>query len=111
MTSDSIDFSFSNADIKNRPLAEIIYVPGLHAKLYLCEAGPYSFALITSANLYRWTAKTFEVGVIINLRGAAETILDELLDIVNRLRLSEDRIFKKRLEIKKGGQREWPTRR
>ncbi len=90
-------------DISRLPLAEVIYVPDLHAKLYLCEAGPYSFALITSANLYKWTTQTFEVGVIINLKGAAETLLDELLDIVGRLRLSENRVWKKRLDLKKGG--------
>lgn len=33
MTSDSIDFSFSNADIKNRPLAEIIYIKGSPARI------------------------------------------------------------------------------
>lgn len=57
---------------------QIVHVPGLHAKFFVCDVAPVPFALVGSANT---TAKSFtnwEVGVFIRGSGDAETFVRDL---------------------------------
>lgn len=61
----------------------------LHAKVYSCYCLPYGFAYVGSANLTGRATVAFEVGVMVDGRGAGERVVDELsrvgtVDLLNR---------------------------
>jgi len=82
---------------------EVFFVPDLHAKYYVCHTNDRSFAVVGSPNLYRWTAQSFEVGVIIESKGEGETIIVELDNVTYHLKTAFNCEVYKRLGTKKGG--------
>jgi hypothetical protein len=66
--------------------AEVFLLDDLHAKFYWCQTPRRAYALLGSANLYRWTANTYEVGVTIDARGDGEVLLSSLRDLAMELR-------------------------
>lgn len=66
--------------------AEVFLLDDLHAKFYWCQTPRRAFALLGSANLYRWTANSYEIGVTIDARGDGEILLTSLRDLAMELR-------------------------
>ncbi len=85
------------SDVAKLPLSEIIYVAGLHAKYYVCETVERSFAVIGSSNLYRWTQNSFEIGVAIESRGMAESLIADLEMVTLELKRATDKQLFKRM--------------
>lgn len=77
--------------------AEIYYVSDLHAKYYVCNAARGSFALIGSPNLYEFSRRTFEIGVVIHARGPGQTLISDLEDITVELKTSQNKKIMKRI--------------
>lgn len=66
--------------------AEVFLLDDLHAKFYWCQTPQRAFALLGSANLYRWTANSYEIGITIDARGDGEVLLASLRDLAMELR-------------------------
>jgi hypothetical protein len=66
--------------------AEVFLLDDLHAKFYWCQTPNRTFALLGSANMYRWTANSYEIGVTIDARGDGEVLLASLRDLAMELR-------------------------
>jgi hypothetical protein len=66
--------------------AEVFLLDDLHAKFYWCQTSKRAYALLGSANMYRWTANTYEIGVTIDARGEGEILLSSLRDLAMELR-------------------------
>jgi hypothetical protein len=84
------------ADAAKYTDTEIIYVPDLHAKYYVCHTASRSFAVIGSPNMYRWTRQSFEIGVAIESIGLEETLFNELDTVTYELKTAQNRcVYKK----------------
>lgn len=57
---------------------QIVYVPGLHAKFFICDVAPIPFALVASANTTAKSYSNWEVGVFVRGSGEAESFIREL---------------------------------
>lgn len=73
-------------DVLTLRQAEVFLLDDLHAKFYWCQTSTRAYALLGSANLYRWTASSFEIGVTIDARGDGEILLASLRDLSMELR-------------------------
>jgi phosphatidylserine/phosphatidylglycerophosphate/cardiolipin synthase-like enzyme len=58
--------------------ATIVLLPGLHAKVFVCEAVPVGFGMVGSANLTLRSLHNYEVGVMFDGRGVLSPLLKEL---------------------------------
>lgn len=66
LTSDFVEMNFNN---------------DLHAKFYVCECNPYSYALLSTANLTSSGIEGYEAGMMIEGRGGGEPIVVQLRDL------------------------------
>ena len=80
-------------DAKTQAFASVYYMPSLHAKFYVVCTPDRRYALLGSANMYHWSARTFEIGVVIEARGEGEILVDALEDLAIELRLSQETIL------------------
>jgi len=63
------------------PTVEMNFNHLLHAKFFVCECLPYSFALLATSNLTTPGLLGYEVGLLIEGRGGGEPIVDRLRDL------------------------------
>lgn len=66
--------------------AEIVYLPQLHAKFFICEIAPSPFALVGSANATTQSLANFELGVLVRGSGPAEGFVRDLQGLAVELR-------------------------
>ena len=71
------------------PTATVFYMPTLHAKFYVATAHDQRYALLGSANMYEWSNRSYEVGIVIDARGEGEVLVNKLEDLAIELRLSK----------------------
>ena len=76
-------------DAKDLPTASIFYMPMLHAKFYIAATSERRYALLGSANMYEWSNRTFELGVVIEARGEGEVLIDKLEHLAIELRVTQ----------------------
>ena len=76
-------------DAKQLPTASIFFMPMLHAKFYVVATSERRYALIGSANMYEWSSRSYELGVVIEARGEGEVLVDKLEHLAIDLRLTE----------------------
>ena len=76
-------------DVKNLPTASIFYMPMLHAKFYVAVTRERRYALLGSANMYEWSNRSYELGIIIEDRGEGEALLDTLEHLAIELRVTK----------------------
>ena len=79
-------------DAKTQASASIYYMPSLHAKFYVVCTAERRYALLGSANMYQWSARTFDIGVVIEARGEGEALVDALEHLAIELRLARETI-------------------
>ena len=61
-------------------------------KFYLAATSERRYALLGSANMYEWSRRSFELGVIIESRGEGETLMDQLEELAIELRVTKHTI-------------------
>lgn len=66
------------AALKETGCASIVFVEGLHTKLYCAETKMGSFALLGSANLTQQSLFNREIGVLLRASGAGGSIVRQL---------------------------------
>ena len=66
------------SDAKELPTASIFYLPTLHAKFYVATTKERRYALLGSANMYTWSNRSYELGIVIEARGEGEVLVDTL---------------------------------
>ena len=76
-------------DAKELPTASIFYMAMLHAKFYLAATSERRYALLGSANMYEWSNRSYEMGVVIESRGEGETLVDRLEELAIELRVTK----------------------
>ena len=76
-------------DVKELPTASIFYMPMLHAKFYVAATSERRYALLGSANMYEWSSRSYELGVVIEARGDGEVLVDKLEQLAIELRVTE----------------------
>ncbi len=76
-------------DVKEMPTASIFYMPTLHAKFYVVETKERRYALLGSANMYEWSNRSYELGVVIEARGEGEVLIDKLESLAINLRVTQ----------------------
>tara|TARA_R110000782_G_scaffold47620_1_gene104621 strand:+ start:7768 stop:8259 length:492 start_codon:yes stop_codon:yes gene_type:complete len=76
-------------DVKEMPTASIFYMPTLHAKFYVAETKERRYALLGSANMYEWSNRSYELGVVIEARGEGEVLIDKLESLAIDLRVTQ----------------------
>lgn len=74
-------------DAKGLPTASIFYMPMLHAKFYIAETRERRYALLGSANMYKWSNRSFDLGIVIEARGDGEVLVNELEHLAIDLRV------------------------
>ena len=75
-------------DVKQVNTASIFYMPTLHAKFYVAETRERRYALLGSANMYEWSSRSYELGVVIEARGEGEVLIDQLESLAIDLRVA-----------------------
>ena len=75
-------------DVKELPTASIFYMPMLHAKFYVATTKERRYALLGSANMYEWSNRSYELGIVIEARGEGEVLVDKLEQLVIELRVT-----------------------
>lgn len=75
-------------DAKELPTASIFYMPMLHAKFYVAVTTERRYALLGSANMYEWSNRSYELGIVIEARGEGEVLVDKLEQLAIELRVS-----------------------
>ena len=76
-------------DAMELPTASIYYMPVLHAKFYIAVTSERRYALLGSANMYEWSSRSFELGVVIESRGDGELLVDTLEQLAIDLRVTQ----------------------
>ena len=79
-------------DVKEIPTASIFYSPRLHAKFYLAETKERRYALLGSANMYEWSNRSYELGIVIEARGEGQVLMDRLEALAIDLRVTQHTI-------------------
>ena len=74
-------------DARGLPTASIFYMPMLHAKFYVATTNERRYALLGSANMYEWSNRSYELGVVIEARGEGEVLVDKLEQLAIELRV------------------------
>jgi hypothetical protein len=59
-------------------VVQVLTIPDLHAKMFLCEAVPMGFGLVGSANLTAKSLTNLELGVMFDGRGLFNHLLRDL---------------------------------
>lgn len=77
-------------DVKALPTASVFYMPILHAKFYVAVTSERRYALLGSVNMYEWSRRSYELGVVIEARGEGEVLVDTLEQLAIDLRLIEE---------------------
>ena len=72
--------TFTN-DLLKMKFSKVYYLNNLHAKFYVCLTAARSYGMLGSANLYRWTKKSFEIGIVIEGKGEGEDFISTLNDL------------------------------
>ncbi len=75
-------------DAKALPKATVFYMPMLHAKFYVGITRERRYALLGSANMYEWSNRSYDLGVIIEARGDGEVLVDRLEELAIELRVT-----------------------
>lgn len=75
-------------DVKELPTASIFYMPMLHAKFYVATTNERRYALLGSANMYEWSNRSYELGIVIEARGEGEVLVDKLEQLAIDLRVT-----------------------
>ena len=75
-------------DTKKLPTASVFYMPTLHAKFYVANTKERRYALLGSANMYEWSNRSYELGIIIEARGEGEVLVDKLEELAIELRVT-----------------------
>lgn len=75
-------------DVKKLPTASIFYMSTLHAKFYVVTTNERRYALLGSANMYEWSNRSYELGVVIEARGEGEVLVDKLEQLAIELRIT-----------------------
>ena len=75
-------------DAKKLPTASVFYMPMLHAKFYVAITKERRYALLGSANMYEWSNRSYELGVVIEARGEGEVLVDKLEQLAIELRVT-----------------------
>ena len=78
-------------DICSLRNAEVFFLDDLHAKYYVCHTPRTSYAVVGSPNLYKWTARSYEIGVAIEARGHGEDFISQLDTITYDLKTTRTR--------------------
>ena len=76
-------------DVREVSTASIFYMPTLHAKFYITATKERRYALLGSANLYEWSNRSYELGVVIEARGEGEVLIDKLESLAIDLRVTQ----------------------
>ena len=76
-------------DTQELPTASVFYMPTLHAKFYLAATREQRYALLGSANMYEWSNRSYELGIIIEARGEGEVLVDKLEQLAIELRITK----------------------
>jgi len=76
-------------DVKDLPTASIFYMPILHAKFYIAATREGRYALLGSANMYQWSSRSYELGIVIEARGDGEFLVDKLEELAIDLRVTK----------------------
>ena len=76
------------ADAKALSTASIYYMPMLHAKFYVVTTSERRYAMLGSANMYKWSSRSYELGIVIEARGEGEVLVDKLEELAMELRLT-----------------------
>ena len=79
-------------DAKDVAAASVFYMPTLHAKFYVATTPNRRYALLGSANMYEWSGKTFELGVVIEAKGDGEILVNALEELAIELRVTPDTV-------------------
>ena len=79
-------------DAKELGAASVFYMPTLHAKFYVAATPDRRYALLGSANMYKWSGRTFELGVVIEAKGDGEILVDALEQLAIELRVTPETI-------------------
>lgn len=91
-------------DTRELPNASIFFMPMLHAKFYVAATTERRYALLGSANMYEWSSRSFELGVVIEARGEGEVLVDKLEELAIDLRVAHKEHPKRRRGYR------WPHR-
>lgn len=75
-------------DAKQLGTASVFFMPTLHAKFYVAITRERRYALLGSANMYEWSNRSYELGVLIEARGEGEVMVDTLEQLAIDLRLT-----------------------
>ena len=76
-------------DAKELSTASIFYMPMLHAKFYVAVTSERRYALLGSANMYEWSNRSYELGIVIEARGEGELLVDKLEQLTIELRVTQ----------------------
>ena len=76
-------------DVKDLPTASIFYMPMLHAKFYVAVTSERRYAMLGSANMYEWSNRSYELGVVIEARGEGEVLVNKLEELAIELRVTQ----------------------
>lgn len=75
-------------DTQKLPTASVFYMPTLHAKFYVVNTKERRYALLGSANMYEWSNRSYELGIIIEARGEGEVLVNQLEELAIELRVT-----------------------
>lgn len=75
-------------EAKALPRAAVYYMPTLHAKFYVGTTMERRYALLGSANMYEWSDRSYDVGILIEARGEGEVLVDKLEGLAIELRVT-----------------------
>lgn len=84
-------------ELSTIPSVEIVQLPNLHAKYFVCDMAPGPFAMVGSANATEQSLANFEVGVLVKGVGEAEGFVRELQSLSVEMRSIGRRIKRKEL--------------
>ena len=79
-------------DAQALPTSSVFYMPTLHAKFYVATTVERRYALLGSANMYEWSNRSFEVGVVMEARGDGEVLVDKLEHLAIELRVTQQTV-------------------
>lgn len=84
------------ADVCCLANSEVFFLKDLHAKYYICHTPRQSYAVVGSPNLYKWTAKSYELGIMIEACGDGEELISQLETVTLELKTADTRVIFKR---------------
>ena len=77
-------------DVRKIPTSSIFYMPTLHAKFYITTTQERRYALLGSANMYKWSSRSYDIGIVIEARGQGEVLVNNLESLAIDLRLAKN---------------------